>query len=60
MALGSRNQNKKNYARSKFCGIVAIVLFVVVGVVVALVLDMVGINLAEILGLDGLLAAPEA
>ena len=57
MALGSRNQNKKNYARSKFCGIVALVLFVVVGVVVALVLSIAGINLAEMLGLDGLLAA---
>ena len=61
MALGSRNQNKKNYARSKFCGILAIVLFAVVAVVAALALDIVGINLAEMLGLDGLLApAPEA
>lgn len=50
MALGSRNQNKKNYARSKFCGIVFIVLIVVVAVVAKLALDIVGINLAEMLG----------
>ena len=60
MALGSRNQNKKNYARSKFCGIVALVLFVVVGVVVALVLSIAGIDLAAMLGLDGLLGGGEA
>ena len=60
MALGSRNMNKRNYARSKFCGILAIVLFVAVAVVAALALDIVGIDLAEMLGLDGLLAAPEA
>ena len=57
MALGSRNINKKNYARSKFCGIVALVLFVVVGVVVALALSIAGIDLAAMLGLGGEAAA---
>ena len=54
-ALFSRNQNKKNYARSYVCGVILVVLIAVVAVVASLALDIVGINLAEMLGL-----APQA
>ena len=54
-ALFSRNQNKKNYARSYVCGVILVELIAVVSVVASLARDIVGINLAEMLGL-----APQA